>query len=194
MVMFDQDNKYFSFLSSPKSFFFSLMIVAGLIFIVLGMISLTSVPTEEKTPILVEHEDFTQEKIVVEVAGAVKKPGVYEVNLGDRVSDLVKISGGISSEADIEELAKSLNLAKKLTDAEKIYIPFFSQKKSNIETSGKISINLANQSQLENLDGVGEKRASEIILQRPYQSIEDLLTKGVLSESIFEKNKNNIQL
>lgn len=192
--MFDQENKYFSFFSSKKSFLFLLMIIAGLICIVVGMLSLTQVPTDEKTPVLVKSESFTQEKIVVEAAGAVKKPGVYAVNLGDRVSDLIKIAGGISSEADIKEIAQSLNLAKKLTDSEKIYVPFYSQKKSEVETPGKISINSATQTQLESLDGVGEKRASEIILQRPYQSVDELLTKKVLSETVYEKNKNSLVL
>ena len=57
-----------------------------------------------------------------------------------------------------------------------------------------ISINNASQSQLEELDGVGEKRALEIILQRPYQSIDELTDKNVVSKTLIENNKDKLKL
>lgn len=192
--MFSQENKYLSLFHSKKNLFFLLIILAGLFCIIGGILSLTDVQKIEKEPVLINSEGFTQDKIIVEAAGAVKKPGVYSLNTGDRVSDLIKKSGGLSNEADILELAKSLNLAKKLTDSEKIYVPFSNEKEPPAKNPGQISINSSSQSQLETLDGVGEKRALEIILQRPYQSIDELLTKEVLSQTIYDKNINNLKL
>ncbi|NCO12616.1 ComEA family DNA-binding protein [Candidatus Pacearchaeota archaeon] len=192
--MFNQDNKYLSLISSRKSIIVLVIILAGIFCIVIGIVSLTQSQSGEEEPVLIESNSITQEKIIVEVAGAVKRPGVYSLSLGDRVSDLIKKSGGISEDANIEEMAKSLNLAKKLTDSEKVYVSFRSEGESTTDFSGQISINSATQSQLESLEGVGEKRALEIILQRPYSSIDELLTKEVLSQSVYEKNENMLML
>ncbi len=65
-----------------------------------------------------------KEEIVVELAGAVYKPGVYKAKVGDRVIDLLSFGEGVESSASIEWVAKNLNLARILSDSEKIYIPF----------------------------------------------------------------------
>ncbi len=57
-------------------------------------------------------------KLCIHVAGKVKKPGVYELDLGKRVVDAIKIAGGACANADIE----SVNLAEKLADGEQVYI------------------------------------------------------------------------
>lgn len=62
--------------------------------------------------------------IVVEAAGAVKAPGVYEISGGTRYSDLLKLAGGLSETADVFWVAKNINLAEKLEDSRKVYFPF----------------------------------------------------------------------
>ena len=62
--------------------------------------------------------------VVVDVSGAVNKPGLYKINEGSRVGDAVALAGGISSDASIIYVSKILNLAQKIHDSEKIYIPF----------------------------------------------------------------------
>lgn len=72
-------------------------------------------------------EDILNEiddSIVVDIGGAVKEPGFYELPSGSRVGDILTFAGGISSSADSHWVLKHINLAQKLTDAAKIYIPF----------------------------------------------------------------------
>ncbi|MCH7640762.1 SLBB domain-containing protein, partial [Patescibacteria group bacterium] len=62
-------------------------------------------------------------EIVVEVVGAVQKPGVYELTSDARVEDALIAAGGISAEADRAWMEKTLNRAARLVDGQKIYIP-----------------------------------------------------------------------
>jgi competence protein ComEA len=59
------------------------------------------------------------EPIYVHVAGAVKLPGLYELPPGSRVANAIRIAGGAKADADID----AINLAEKVTDGEKVYIP-----------------------------------------------------------------------
>lgn len=61
--------------------------------------------------------------IKVDVSGATVNPGVYELSEGGRVEDALDAAGGLSDEADREWVAKNLNLAAKLFDGDKLYIP-----------------------------------------------------------------------
>ena len=110
-------------------------------------------------------------------------------------------------------VSKNINLAQKLQDSSKIYIP--SQKEvrqfggPGLSTvgegggqiagvsglaAGKININTASQAQLESLWGIGEKRAADIIANRPYQSIDELVTKAKIPKSVVEKIKDKIAI
>ena len=64
------------------------------------------------------------DSIVVDIGGAVNEPGIYEITSSGRVGDILTLAGGISSSADSHWVLKHINLAQKLTDAAKIYIPF----------------------------------------------------------------------
>jgi len=120
-------------------------------------------------------------------------------------------AGGLSAAADREWVSKNINLAQKLQDGAKIYIP--TQKEVGrfgglgLSTSaggevagvsgsvvGKININTASQAQLESLWGIGEKRAADIIANRPYQSIDELVTKAKIPKSVVEKIKDKITI
>lgn len=185
-----ENNQLFLFLKA--------VLIAAVCLLIFGVYQLVDTQNAKQEPILVEKIELTQEKIVVEISGAVKKPGVYRLEEGSRVIDLVKRSGGITDQADLIKLAGDLNMAQLLKDEDRIFISFDGQKNindnMNDQSNGEISINSASQSQLEELDGIGEKRALEIILQRPYQSVEDLLEKEVLSKTLFEKIKGDIKL
>jgi competence protein ComEA len=180
-----------------------LVMFIGIGFIFFGLWLVAKGPEKKQEVILSPVIQETRGEIVVEIAGAVENPGTYEVGEGSRVSDLVKKAGGFSKEADRIYLAAELNLAKKIADEEKVYIRFIGEgldssklTVSEVGSSGMnlISINNASKSQLEELDGVGEKRASEIILQRPYQSVEELVSKSVVSASVLENNKGRLKL
>jgi competence protein ComEA len=62
--------------------------------------------------------------IVVDLSGAVSKPGVYKLNVGSRVGDLLDVGGGVLGDVSKTWISKSLNLSKKLDDSTKVYIPF----------------------------------------------------------------------
>ena len=65
-----------------------------------------------------------RETIFVDVSGAVLEPDVYEVSVGARLKDAVEAAGGLSSTADDLYVARNYNLAKRVADQEKIYIPY----------------------------------------------------------------------
>lgn len=144
-----------------------------------------------------------EEKIVVDVGGAVERPGIYELQDGARVNDVLIAAGGLSSEADRVWVTRNINLAQKVSDGNKLFIPFktaqdgqtgvvlSSQTTSQQQT---ISINTATPKELEMLWGVGEVRAQAIIEGRPYSSIEELVTKKVIPQSVVEKNKKKLAL
>jgi len=198
-----------------------LYLAAGAIFalgfgcLFFGLWSLARVSNSQKTSFLASAGDSPQEasrsastkKIYIDVGGAVKKPGIYALDQGSRVSAALEKASGFSNQASADYISFQLNLAKKLSDEEKIYIYSESEfkqqnQKTNASSVGStsatngdlISINNASQSELEDLDGVGEKRANDIVSARPYTSIEDLLTKKILSQTIFEQNKTRLSL
>lgn len=134
--------------------------------------------------------------IKVDISGAVKTPGVYEMSNGDRIEDLIKASGGFSASASAEYISKTINLATKLSDGQKVYVPFagesggsFAGSVAGVNTSSKIGINSATQVQIESLPGIGAVTAEKIILKRPYSSVEELLTKKVVSKTVYDKIK-----
>lgn len=111
--------------------------------------------------------------ITVDIFGAIKNQGVYNVKKTSRLNDLIEIAGGLTDKADI----KNINRAKTLTDQEKIYIPYQGEIKatpitenstvaSDSENSNKININTADATELQKLNGVGEKKAEQIIAYR----------------------------
>ena len=141
-----------------------------------------------------DSQSQTAAKIVVHVDGAVLNPGVYEMSESARVSDAVSASGGLSDSADMTKI----NLAAKVADGQKIYIPKVGE--SDVKgvgvgdagsgSTGLVNINTATESQLDTLPGVGPVTAQKIIASRPYSSPEELLTKKAVGQSVYEKIKD----
>lgn len=133
-------------------------------------------------------------EIVVHVDGAVGSPGIYRLASDSRVDDAIKAAGGLTSDAD----QSRINLAAKVSDGQKIHIASQGEAGSSVmgqvsgESTGLININTASESQLDRLPGVGPVTAGKIIASRPYSAPEDLLTKKVVSSSVFEKIKDLI--
>jgi len=155
-------------------------------------------------------EIISQDKantIWVDLEGAVEKPGVYELPDSSRLNDLLIKAGGLSIEADRDWVAKNLNLADKLADGEKLYLPSISEISHfgglGLTTSGQvagtsakvassININTASPTQLDILWGIGAKRAQDIITGRPYQKIEDLVSRKIITQNIYDRIKDQI--
>lgn len=135
----------------------------------------------------------------VDVSGEVLNPGVYALNNDSRVEEALRAAGGITADADLNFVSKQLNLAQKLQDGMKIYVPKFSDPDkgntdSNSASSSQININSASAAQLDTLPGIGTATAQKIIDNRPYFQPEDLISKKILSKSSFNKIKDKISV
>ncbi|MFZ2200169.1 MAG: ComEA family DNA-binding protein [Microgenomates group bacterium] len=148
-----------------------------------------------------EHLLLQGSELIVDVAGAVEKPGVYKLPSDSRIGDALVVAGGLSAEADREWVAKTINLAEVLKDGGKVYIPTRQEIKpfnqstiKPLEGSGKVNINTASLAELDSLAGIGEVRARAIMDNRPYSNIEDLVSKAKLPSSVYEKIKDSITI
>jgi len=149
----------------------------------------------------------SQQKYVVYVCGNVKNPGVYELLPGSRINDALILAGGALPGSDLN----SINLAEKISDGQKIYIPKMGevQSQSSLSSStdgtaqetvsageGKININTATKEELKTLDRIGDKLAERIIEYRqnhgPFKSIEEIKNVNGIGEKIFESIKDSI--
>lgn len=148
---------------------------------------------------------------VVYVCGAVKNPGVYELNENARVIEAIEAAGGFSNDASIDYL----NLAKTVADGEKIYIPTSSEVDKYIQTNqpvdalinpennsdnnqqnSKVNINIASESELTSIPGVGPSKAKAIISYREqngkFNKIEDIMKITGIKDGLFNKVKDYI--
>ena len=155
-------------------------------------------------------QDKTTQVVSVYVSGGVQKPGVYELPDDGRVIDAVEAAGGFSKQADGYKVARSINGAEKLSDADHIYIPVYQDRlidqntslagnsttasSKNDESKSSISINTATAKQLTELSGIGESRAEAIISGRPYSSIDELNLNKIIPKSTIEEIKEKISL
>lgn len=164
-----------------------------------------------------EQQSESQSEIIyVDVKGAVYLPGVYEVTSEMRLIDAIELAGGFSDKAN----QNPVNLSLKLTDQMVIFIPEIGaveEKTAELETSAvpieeavitvpkensetatseKININLADSIELQQLSGIGEKKAEQIISYRQengsFQKIEDLKKVSGIGEKTFEALRANI--
>lgn len=176
--------------------------LGGVILIIAGIfISKNKTPNEpefvvEKTDSGAARNDDGTKKIIVDVAGAVEKPGVYELPYNSRIADALIPAGGLSATADREAISKTINLAQKLTDGSKIYFPFLNdppRPSGGVEVKS-ININSATLSELDTLVGVGAITAQKIVDNRPYQNISELVSKKVLGKATFDKIKDKLSV
>lgn len=159
---------------------------------------------ETDDDLLIENDSNDQianenDQIKVHISGQINREGVYEVKDGDRLDDLIKQAGGLSPDAD----SKSLNLAMKLEDQMKIYIPsegeILNQENENTDQivtkpdstseDGKININTASKEELMTLPNIGDKRAQAIIDYREskkFETIEEIKNVTGIGEKFYQ--------
>lgn len=116
----------------------------GLIFLVYGLIALFASSHSSKEIIFEAGNDglSNQDKIIIDVEGEVIKPGVYSLASNSRLQDALIMAGGLSGQADRDWITKNLNLATKLIDGNKIYIPKIGESvtRSSLRSSGQAGI------------------------------------------------------
>ncbi len=201
-----------AFADKAKEFFKQNLLVVGVFFIGLILFSIgviqfmggqkSDITFKSGQEIAVKSGD---EKIVVDISGAVVRPGVFTLTKDSRIQDALVASGGLSSDADRDYVSKAVNLAQRLTDGQKLYIPKIGEKNpagsaNSLQASsqsfndGKIHINSATITELDALSGVGQVTAQRIIDGRPYAKIDELATKKVVSQKVFDSIKDKIDL
>jgi len=197
--------------SSSKSRGILLTLLFGVILVGFGVFFFKSglgSPSTKVEVLEATTESQGNREMVVEIAGEVEKPGVYKLPGGSRVDDLLAISGGLAVNANRDWVEKYLNRAATLVDSQKIYIPSQSEALSAKETggdqsisadfsgqgSGLTNINTADLSELDKLPGIGPVYGQSIIDHRPYSTNEELVSKGALKKSVYEKIKDLVSV
>ena len=145
-------------------------------------------------------ENRHDEKIFVDVKGAVKHPGVFETTKDKRVKDLIEEAGGLLDDAD----TSTLNLSQKVKDQMVIYVLKHGEKPKQISDSSSssntdvININTANKEQLMKISGVGKTKAEAIISYREkngdFKKKEDITKVRGIGKATFEKIKDKIEV
>ena len=207
MAFFDEwKEKWESWSLSAKA-----AVIGGVLLILVGVGGLFSQKEESVeeieavvTTVLAEKTEVstTQETVIfVDIKGAVKNPGVYQMKVGDRVKDALDAAGGLTDEAD----SQKVNLAKRLEDQMVIVVPKVGEEAEEIPAGetrkeatkeGKVNINTATVEELKTLKGVGEKKAEAIIEYRKkngsFQTKEDLMKVRGIGKKLFESFQERI--
>jgi competence protein ComEA len=141
--------------------------------------------------------------VIVDVAGWVRRPGVYEFRQGDRVIDAIRMAGGGKSGADLQ----SINLAALLIDGQQIVVPKKGKGGPGTGMSGGsvsgpggakplVNLNTATLDQLESLPGIGPALAQRILDYReqhgPFRKVEDLLNVSGIGEKRLADLRSNV--
>ncbi|MGS4870432.1 helix-hairpin-helix domain-containing protein [Streptococcus sp. Z556] len=149
-----------------------------------------------------KEESPEQDLITVDVKGAVKSPGIYDLPVGSRVHDAVQKAGGLTEEAD----SKSLNLAQKVSDEALVYVPTKGEEAASQQAASgttpstskekKINLNKASLEELKQVKGLGGKRAQDIIDHREangkFKSVDELKKVSGIGAKTIEKLKDYV--
>jgi competence protein ComEA len=161
--------------------------------------SLSEQPPEESIPTDTPAEPAKPETVVVYISGAVRAPDVYQLPASARLKDLVLAAGGLSDDADPE----NVNLAERLTDGQHIRVPRLGETPpvaeetgpgaadEPTESGGLLNINTASAAELDGLPGIGQSFAERIIEYRtangPFKSTDDLRNVKGIGPALFAK-------
>ena len=149
-----------------------------------------------------KEEPLEQDQITVDVKGAVKSPGIYDLPVGSRIHDAVQKAGGLTEEAD----SKSLNLAQKVSDEALVYVPTKGEEAAGQQAASgttastskekKINLNKASLEELKQVKGLGGKRAQDIIDHREangkFKSVDELKKVSGIGAKTIEKLKDYV--
>lgn len=138
--------------------------------------------------------------ILIHVAGKVKRPDVYPLLAGSRVSDAIKAAGGAQKGVDLSDI----NLARVLVDGEQVYVGYVakvsssSSKSSKTRFTGVINVNRATKAEFDSLAGIGPVIASRIINYRsvngPFLALDDLLKVSGIGSKTLERIRPRLSL
>lgn len=153
-------------------------------------------------------EEMPSREMVVDIKGAVQKPGIYRMSSSDRISDAVSRAGGLTGKADQDKI----NLARKLSDEMVVYVPEKGEKgipdvagqsggalsAAAVSVGGtgqgnKVNINTADEQGMQDLPGIGPAKAKAIVTYRnghgPFKTVDELTNVSGIGEKSLEKIK-----
>ncbi|GEN86404.1 MULTISPECIES: helix-hairpin-helix domain-containing protein [Oceanobacillus] len=154
-----------------------------------------------ESPLAVETIEEKERVAVVDIKGEVVRPGVYEIDEGDRVQDIIERAEGFTEDADIFQV----NLAQIVQDEMVVLIPAVGQEGDPANSlageqtnNNKVKINSATREELTQLPGIGPAKAEAIIAHRDnhgqFQKAEDLLDISGIGEKTLETLIEHIQV
>jgi competence protein ComEA len=147
----------------------AVIIALGVLLLHRGAAAAPGGPTAAATPIAIREDAPSGGRVLVHVAGAVRRPGVYALRSGARVADAVDRAGGARAKADLS----AVNLAAKLEDGRQVLVPRRVAGGVVVPAAAggapagapaqPVDLNTATLEQLDTLDGVGPATAQKIL-------------------------------
>ena len=199
----DKISYYFKDLINDKKTLIKILSVA----VILMMALILRVHNTNQSEISVEASSTEPEKeeLYIDISGAVHRPGVYKVENGTRLYEVIELAGGLRSDADtnsinqaafVEDGAKVIIPAAITTDAGSIVDnPDDTASFQNYSNTGLVNINTADKESLKSLSGIGDVIAERIIEYRSlnrFNTKEDIMQVKGVGNSIYEKIKDEI--
>ena len=154
----------------------------------------------------ISQAETEDQLVTVDVKGAVKKPGVYQLQSNSRVHDALEKAGGLTDEADL----KSVNQAQKMSDEAVVYVAKVGENAVDVTTSAPasatsgtgqaksalVNLNTATEADFQTISGIGQKRAQDIIAYREangrFKSVDDLKNVSGIGAKTLEKLKEYV--
>lgn len=139
--------------------------------------------------------------LVVDVEGAVVRPGIIELPAGSRVADAIQAAGGYAPDADLVAAAAQVNLAAILRDGQQVVIPLVGEANAGGSGDGSdgglVDLNTASPDVLDALPGIGPVTVQKIVAARdeqPFASLEEMVTRKVLTNAQVDKIRDLVTL
>ncbi|MBU8879461.1 helix-hairpin-helix domain-containing protein [Bacillus sp. FJAT-29790] len=197
--------------------------ISGGIVIIFAVIYFIFEPMENESSVIKNDEEWlgieeqnlnenaemkaVAESVIVDVKGAVNKPGVYKAGTDERVIDMINKAGGLTEKAD----EAKINFAMRVEDEMVVYVPaqgeVLEESGSILQgavpasqggSDGKVNLNTANETELQTLPGIGPAKAAAIIefreMNGPFKVIEDIKSISGIGNKTFEKLQNSIKV
>jgi len=145
--------------------------------------------------------EVAPDRLVVDVEGAVVRPGIIELPGGSRVADAIEAAGGYSPQADLAAAAAQVNLAATLRDGQQIVVPLIGAPtaagSAGAGSGGLVDLNSASPVELDALPGIGPVTVEKIVAARaeqPFTSLDELVTRKVMTVSQVDKIRDLVTL